>query len=57
MEDESTDNIIMQNNITDSFNLNIHKYIFFAANEFLIERIRYHQLTVLPKDEYTWKND
>lgn len=57
MEDESTDNIIKQNNITDSFNLNIQKHSFFAANEFLIERIRYHQPAVLPKDEYTWKND
>lgn len=30
-EDESRDNIIMQANITDSFNLNIHKHIFFCC--------------------------
>lgn len=56
-EGESTDNIIMQNNITDSVNLNTNKHIFFAANEFLIERIRYQQPVVFPKDEYTWKTD
>lgn len=57
MENESTDNIIMQNNITDSLSSSIHKHFFLPPNEFLIERMRHHQSFVYPKNVCTWKSD
>lgn len=57
MENESTENMIMQNNNTDSLNSSIHKHFFLSPNEFLIERMRHHQLVVYTKNVSTWKSD
>lgn len=57
MENESTDNIIMQNNIADSLSSSIHRGFLLPLNEFLIEKMRYHQSVAYPKATYIWKSD
>lgn len=57
MENESTDNIIMQNNITGSLSSSIHKHFFFPPNELLIERMRHPQSFVYLRNVCTWKSD